>query len=293
MKTFTQGGKRLDEISPNANKPIVSVITFCKNSKKTLQKTINSIKKQTYSNLEYIIIDGLSNDGTIDLLNANDDYIDYWLSEPDNCATEAQNKGLSEARGEYIMFINSDEWIQPNYIENAINCLLQSNADFVFGNVNVYEGPRLIRVMYGRTNYRFSLRFFCSIPTPCCIYHRRCFDKAGIFDETIEIGSDYEWLLRADMNGIRGVYNPDLFSNFLIGGKSWPTSIDTRAKLPKKDESREFQIKYGALPTPFAYMTSYVMWMRSAIPFYLRLILPSPLFQFLQELRLKISMIIR
>ena len=83
--------------------PLVSVVTVCFNAKKTIQRTFDSIRKQTYSNIEYIVIDGCSNDGTVQLINDNSDLIDTLVSEPDDGIYDAMNKGISLSKGDFVV----------------------------------------------------------------------------------------------------------------------------------------------------------------------------------------------
>lgn len=97
------------------SQPTVSIVTIVYNGIDTLNKTIQSINNQTYQNIEYIIIDGNSNDGTVELLKKNNSSISKWISEPDNGLYDAMNKGIKMATGDYIWFINSgDEITNPD-----------------------------------------------------------------------------------------------------------------------------------------------------------------------------------
>lgn len=116
------------------NLPLVTIITVCYNAAETLEKTISSVINQTYSNIEYIIIDGGSTDGTIEIIKKHKEKIHYWISEPDNGVYDAMNKGIEFASGEWINYMNSgDSFCEETTIEN-IFCQNDFNVDIIYGN---------------------------------------------------------------------------------------------------------------------------------------------------------------
>ena len=119
-------------------KNIISVITVCYNAKSNLEKTILSVLNQTYSNIEYIIIDGGSTDGTIDIIKRYDDKITYWQSEPDNGIYDAMNKGIQKANGEWINFMNAGDLF-------ASTMILQQMLDAIKPGVRILRG-NIIRI---------------------------------------------------------------------------------------------------------------------------------------------------
>src|SRR4051812_41105410 len=94
--------------------PLISVITVVYNGAATLERTIKSVLKQTYKNIQYIIIDGRSNDGTIDIIKKYEKYISYWVSEPDKGIYDAMNKGVAAATGTLVGILNSDDYYVPD-----------------------------------------------------------------------------------------------------------------------------------------------------------------------------------
>ena len=130
---FGEGGLRIKNIN---KKPKFSLITVVLNNKELLEKTIKSVLNQNFKNFEYIIIDGGSNDGTLEILKKYNDKIDYWLSERDNGIYDAFNKGMELSKGEYLGIINSDD----TYRSNALDIISKytnknENIDFIFGSV--------------------------------------------------------------------------------------------------------------------------------------------------------------
>ena len=127
-------------MSLNSGKKI-SIITVTLNSEKYIEDTIQSVIQQTYQNIEYIIIDGASEDGTLDIIKKHEDKIDYWIAEPDNGISDAMNKGLKIAKGDYVLFLQSDDYMADSTaLERAAQCLqVNSNLDLYIFNVIFYE----------------------------------------------------------------------------------------------------------------------------------------------------------
>ena len=130
------GGLRTENIIKisQKNEPIVTVVTVVRNGDKTLEETIQSIINQTYTNVEYIIIDGASTDNTLNIINNYSEKLDFWVSEPDKGIYHAMNKGIDLATGEWINFMNSgDSFYDIGSIEKFIK-LYDTQSDVVYGN---------------------------------------------------------------------------------------------------------------------------------------------------------------
>lgn len=118
----------------DSDKPLVSIITIAKNSERYLEDTIKSVINQTYSSIEYIVIDGGSTDGTVDIIRKYEHAIDYWISEPDNGISDAMNKGVRLSRGDYIMHLHSDDLLcRRDAIEVLLRNLLLSERKWATG----------------------------------------------------------------------------------------------------------------------------------------------------------------
>ena len=127
-------------------KPLISIITVVFNGEKKLEKTILSVINQTYDNLEYIVIDGSSKDGTIDIVKKYEDKINYWVSEKDSGIYEAMNKGILASKGDYINFMNAgDFFTKNNLVSEVVNILASEEIDFLYGDFNI-----------GNNNYQIS-----------------------------------------------------------------------------------------------------------------------------------------
>lgn len=150
------------------NLPLVSIITVTYNVKDVLLACLKSIEEQTYPNIEYIVIDGNSTDGTIDLLTNNNDKIDYWISEPDNGIYDAMDKGVKIANGEWILFLGADDYLLAGFSEMCYD-LEASNT--------IYYGKALINgTIVGRKVNPFDLVKY-NICHQCIFYPKRVFEK--------------------------------------------------------------------------------------------------------------------
>lgn len=186
------------------------------------EQTVDSVLGQSYSNLEYIVIDGGSTDGTVDIIKFHEAGITKWISEKDEGISDAFNKGLSFATGDYILFLNADdmlatpdvlvklvekiiEYEYPAMIYGDFNILKRETADFLYQGVIELSHKSM---MYGQV-----------LPHPCLLTHRAYFEKYGSFDTSYRIAMDYEWFLRGGFVE-RIVHVPLLVSNIRDGGIS-------------------------------------------------------------------------
>ena len=175
------------------NNPKITVITVVYNDKENLKYTIRSIKKQIYRNIEYIIIDGGSTDGTIDVIKDNEEYVTYWLSEPDRGIYDAMNKGVQKSSGDYINFMNAgDTYFETNVLLKTAEYLVDS-ADVVYGDHWVIGSRR----SDGHTRAKEISKIKYGMP----FCHQSTFYKREIFANTLysldyKISGDYDFNLR-------------------------------------------------------------------------------------------------
>lgn len=216
------GGRSLRRGAPLAADGLVTVITVAFNSAGTISRTIDSIAAQTHPRIEYIIVDGGSSDGTVELLRQREADIDLWLSEPDRGISDAFNKGIALASGQFISLVNSDDWMDPDHLARAIACLQESGADFAFGNLMVHGGGNAPQyVIDGNPHYATRIRH--SMPAlshPSVVCRREVYERHGLYDRNLRIAMDYEWLLRSYKSGARGRYVPQITSHMGGGGVS-------------------------------------------------------------------------
>ena len=180
-----EGGKRFSSESKINNDTLISIITVVKNKSEYIQETIDSIKNQKYKNIEHIIIDGVSTDGTVEIVKKNIDSIDYFVSEPDLGNYDAINKGISLCTGELIGIVNADDILLPD----ASLILLEyykkyPEIDFFFGSVKKHWGT--ISGYYPK-KINYSWFFYTSHSTgfffkkKCCKKKWEIFSKVQVF----------------------------------------------------------------------------------------------------------------
>lgn len=200
----------------------ISVITIVRNGMPFVEQTIKSVIGQIYQNVEYIVIDGGSTDGTVDVIRAHAAGIAKWISEKDAGISDAFNKGLSFATGDYILFLNADDALSsPDVLyEMAKNIVGSDYPGLIYGDCDVLD--RSTGEILYRASIEFSpegLRTGQMLPHPSLFASRAYFDKYGTFDTDFRIAMDYEWLLRGGPKE-RVVHVPVLVSNVRTGGIS-------------------------------------------------------------------------
>lgn len=273
------GGGHSAKRASNPDLPLVSIVTAVRNRKDTLPETIRSVLTQTYPNIEYIIVDGASTDGTLEVIKQFDDKIDLWISEPDRGGPDAVNKAISLAHGNIVFSLSSDDWINPDFIETAVQALQESNVDFVFGNLaSYYLDGRLDYVSKGDANYREYIRFRPPrTNNTSMVIRRRCFERVGLINPSFKNGADYEWLLRLHLNGGKGLYDSRLMVCMRRGGIS-----DTWYFINALAELRA--LKKHRLPRTKYMFYAFNVAVRRAIRHIAKLFLPDRLYQKLMSI---------
>jgi glycosyltransferase involved in cell wall biosynthesis len=227
-------------VSDNASLPKVSIITVVRNGASTLQRTIDSIRHQTYSQIEYIIIDGASTDGTLEIIKSNLDVISFWISERDNGIYDGFNKGVSIASGDYIGFLNADDAYSPDQIEQSVTTLEKTGHLWSFGNTWLYDYYGEDIFLGGDPHYDQTVRLnMPSIQQVTVLTHRAVFDIVGLFRTSYRVASDYDWFIRVAMAGIRGIHNPAVI------GKMWAGGISTTNQKLSIRESFLISVRNG------------------------------------------------
>jgi glycosyltransferase involved in cell wall biosynthesis len=177
----------------NLSNPLISIITVVFNGERYIEETILSVLNQTYKNIEYIIIDGGSNDGTLEIIKKYQNNITFWVSEADNGIADAMNKGLKYAKGEFVLFIHADDYlIDSNCIRNAVDKFDDETSIFIFGVL--FETAHHKTPYYSTWNFGMYLRMrICHQGVLC---KKQLFEKKGYFDTTLKISMDYDFFLK-------------------------------------------------------------------------------------------------
>jgi glycosyltransferase involved in cell wall biosynthesis len=176
----------------------VSIVTIVRNGAKTFLRTAESVLNQDYPNLEYIVVDGASTDGTLDLIRSTDQRIAVWVSEPDSGISDAFNKGIALSRGQIIGLINSDDWYTPGAISSAVKALAETGSDICYGKLQYDCHQQAAYIVSGKAD---RLGRGMTIGHPTVFIRRDCYQRFGLFRLDYRQAMDYEWLLRARING--------------------------------------------------------------------------------------------
>jgi glycosyltransferase involved in cell wall biosynthesis len=196
-------------------KPLVSIITVAYNAELFIEKTIKSVLSQTYSPIEYIIIDGGSTDNTVDIIKEYSDRIAYWCSEKDNGISDAFNKGLSKATGDIIGIINADDWYKNDTLEIVVNNF--GSADIVYGDLQLWKREKKDFIQKG--NHSLLAREM-TVNHPTVFIKKSCYEKLGNFREEYKCAMDYDLMLRFYTNNCVFKYIPFVLSNMRLEGIS-------------------------------------------------------------------------
>lgn len=202
----------------------ISVITAVWNSEKTIKDAIDSVLSQTYKNIEYIIVDGESTDGTVDIVKSYGDRISKFISEKDNGIYYAMNKGIKLVTGDVICFLHSDDiYASSDILQEVANMFESVDTDGIYGDL-IYTPKNnteiVLRYWKGK-DFDESLLPKGWMPAhPTLFLRREVYEKFGCFDTSFKIAADYDFILRILKGGIKVTYMPKLFYKMRVGGKS-------------------------------------------------------------------------
>lgn len=199
---------------------LVSIITPCLNSKKTVRDTIESVLHQTYKNIEYIIVDGGSTDGTLEVI---EEYVPLfhgrlrYVSEEDKGIYNAMNKGIRMSHGSLIGILNSDDFYERNAVERMAANYQEGVYQVLYGYMRVMSRNRERYIC--KDHHRLLLQ--AMIPHPTCFVARTVYRDFGLYQEHWKIVADYEFMLRLNQTGeVKFQRIPEVITNFRQGGVS-------------------------------------------------------------------------
>ena len=202
------------------NQPLISIITVVYNGERFLEETIQSVVNQSYDNVEYIIIDGGSTDGTIDIIKRYEDRIDYWSSESDNGIYDAWNKGLSLATGDWIGFLGDDDIYHENAISDYIDLLLREvDLEYISSKVELVDNNLNIINTIGIKWKWKDFKHYMSVAHVGSLHSRNLYNKYGLYNTVYKVAGDYEMLLRPK-EGLKCAYLNKITASMRDGGIS-------------------------------------------------------------------------
>ena len=215
--------------------PFFTIITVVRNGSETLQRCINSIKSQSFKEFEYLIIDGASSDGTLEIIRENAAVISFAISEEDQGLYFAMNKGLELARGKYVGILNADDIYLPNTLELVRDVILKdSNSDVIYGAMSYFSQPHKTHFIHSE---ELSKRM---IFHPTCFVSNEAYKKHGNFNTKYRVAADYEFIMRCYKANAKFVGINSALASFSDGGTS------ARLRLRSILETSEIQAKYNS-----------------------------------------------
>jgi len=198
---------------------------------------------QTYSNVEYIIIDGGSVDGTLDIIKKYEDKIDYWVSEKDDGIYDAMNKGIQVNSGEIIGIVNADDIIYEDTLEKVKGAIVSKKLDYTYGSVHLMDKDGIIfgeTVPMSKEDIKFKKYIDMPFPHPSMFVKKEVYEKIGLFNTKFKLSADYDFLLRLLEGNYKGLNLCMPTGKFRSGGNSGgiSTFLDTKDVLISHNVSK-------------------------------------------------------
>jgi len=207
----------------------ISIITICFNSADTIEDTFKSVAAQDYPDIEYIVVDGGSTDGTVEIIKRNERLISRWVSEPDKGLFDALNKGIKMASGDLVGILHADDIYGSHKVISLIARAMEKDPfDACWGDL-VYvsrDNPdKVVRFWKSSPYKKGSFRFGWMPPHVTFFARKSLFDKYGYYNLNLKLAADYELMLRfIKVNQVKTRYFPVIFTKMRVGGvsdRSW------------------------------------------------------------------------
>lgn len=224
----------------------VSIITIVYNNVRDIAHTLSSVATQTYPHIEYIVVDGASTDGTLEVIKSYAKHIDILISEKDKGIYDAMNKGLAHATGDYVLFLNSgDELYDDKTVEKVVDA--GRGADIIYGETKLVDESR--HILGDRRHTApdsFDWRSFRYGMNIChqAIYIKRTLTEP--YNTEYQLSADIDWVIRAAKKATKTVNVRDYVAKYLVGGMS-----QQRHRQSLKERYRIFKKYYGTIPNLF------------------------------------------
>lgn len=233
--------------------PTFSIITVSYNSSKTISQTIESVMHQSYSDFEYILVDGASTDGTAEIVKKYAErYPDKirYISEPDHGIYDAMNKGIRMSRGKIIGILNSDDWYEENALAEVVPMIPQEEEYVLYGMVRFWNNEIEERVLLNRHEF-LSVRMMMH---PACFVSKATYRKYGRYNEKYHSAADYDCLLRFQKHHVPFIPIYKILANYRVGG--------TSTNYISYKETNSILRKYGYLSLKRYAIRSFTNWVK-------------------------------
>lgn len=207
----------------STNKPLISVISVVFNGRDYIERTIESIASQKTELVEYIIIDGGSSDGTVDIIFSRGDVIDHYVSEPDKGIYFAMNKGANIARGEYLSFLNASDIYYPKTLDLIVSVIKKKNIDYISAPVDIVNSSeKILSTLHPIKNFKYKEGSYMQMPAPhmSVFLKKNIFHELGGYDLSFKLSSDFDLLLRLAKKDIKPFVLKNSVGAFMLGGAS-------------------------------------------------------------------------
>jgi hypothetical protein len=222
-----EGGRRTrgEVRAGTADRPLVTYVTAVRNNAGTLGRAIESVQRQTYENVEHVILDGASTDGTLDVIASFADVVDYFASEPDQGLYQALNKAIPLARGDIVCVLNSDDWLEADAAEMAVLRLQGIQVPTLLLTAATVRRNR-------HADERVEFDWFPALVHPGCYFicadvchngiyaTRSAYESSGPYDQSYEIAGDFNWIMACLESGANFEYTRKRTINYVMGGLS-------------------------------------------------------------------------
>jgi len=241
---MVQEGRAIKEVDFDENitkdydkLPLVSIVTVVYNGEKYIEETIESIINQSYPNIEYIIVDGRSMDGTLDIIKKYEDKIDLWISQEDSGMYQALNKGFKAAKGDIFAYLNSDDlYYDKKVIEKVVRTFNEEDVDLVFGDVQFIDENSDEFFQYKSFALpRELIRYLARIPflQPSTFWKREVYERVDGFDERLKYVADAKFFFQVLLDEkVRYQKVDHILSKFRIH----PEAYSSKLKIAMKKE---------------------------------------------------------
>ena len=242
----------------------ISVITVCYNSENVIERTIQSVVNQTFDDFEYIIIDGASTDKTLEIVDKYRDKISKIISEKDNGIYDAMNKGISNASGDYIMFLNADDTLLHENVLKLVSEKMNDNKALYYGDLIFLE--KSTGKLNNRKQNNVNNIYLCGgmLFHPTIFASKKLFEKIGNFDTQYRIVADYDWIIRAMIQFKASCSYLDIPITIFADGEG--ASSNPKNQQRHKEERKKVQLKYFS-PIYIAIANFWYKSMRSSLSF--------------------------